>query len=668
MGHSAMNTLFKHVAFSVVLLVSCAAGVALAQEQAVEERVPSERDLLDTIRGDLVELRFESALAAIEALLGKPGMAPEDVFEAWVLRVQAHVAFGDFDAAEEDYRRLLGMRPGYVPESSLTPRKAMDLFTKVRNTMVGRLVIELDPPDAVLMVGGERLIPDPEGLVALLAGDHLIRAEHSGHDPFEYRVVIEAGVEESVVIRLTPNARTVIISSDQADVAVWLDGQPVGVTAIPLDGPLGGDAQLVLEDLPLGEHHFELSKACFRTERFDELLAVDLLDKTALVLGPFQMVVSKSTLMIGGSPSGIEISLDGQLIGTLPLDPYQTCPGSHHISAHFSGRTLWSTTTTIEAGSEVPIEVSARPNIVLIGVTDWPSGLISFGEMFNRLEWPQAPVDGELSTLAGWRQLKLPGDADLALAVVPASRQGARARWYLYSPILRVVHQLDRAPGTSGRPVWETPLRGLHSVDDLAGEVVLVAGTAAGSPAAALGLTPGDRIVSLNDAPVTSSAQLAALVIDAGAEDAKFIWTGRDGTLMEAQLPSVSSPLLQASVDSLEQAILRAAWALVDAISSVDNAPAALSNLALLLSTAGQHDLAVDTWRRVQWAGRPGIGDGTTWYFMGRELESIGDEAAAIAAYRKAAASDATAGHDFGPTVRLAATDRLADLGVKLKP
>ena len=43
---------------------------------------------------------------------------------------------GDLDGAEQDYREILLLRPGYEPEATLTPEKAMVRYRKVRNELI----------------------------------------------------------------------------------------------------------------------------------------------------------------------------------------------------------------------------------------------------------------------------------------------------------------------------------------------------------------------------------------------------------------------------------------------------------------------------------------------------------------------------------------------------
>ena len=171
--------------FPIALLLAALALPSVAQDaEALTER-------LDSIREDLVELRFEKALAALQTLLGDPRMSPTDRTETWILLSQTHVAFGDLAAAEEDYRAILAMRPAFRPSVTLTPKKAMDRFEKVRKQLVGQLKIEVDPSDALLTVDGIPMHLGPDGTLSLLGGrEVIIHAERDGFDSFEYPVQV----------------------------------------------------------------------------------------------------------------------------------------------------------------------------------------------------------------------------------------------------------------------------------------------------------------------------------------------------------------------------------------------------------------------------------------------------------------------------------------------
>jgi hypothetical protein len=144
-------------------------------------------------------------------------------------------------------------------------------------------------------------------------------------------------------------------------------------------------------------------------------------------------------------------------------------------------------------------------------------------------------------------------------------------------------------------------------------------------------------------------------------------WLSPDGTAHRGQLSGTETARLMLRPADAADAMVRAAWAVVDSVCDSELAPVATANLALLLLDFERHELAVRAWKRVVLPKRPGIGHGTVQYYLGRALERLGQEQEAIRAHKAAAASDATAFDDEGPAVAPAARDRLADLGVSSK-
>lgn len=657
----------------LVLLVLLPAGPAALSQQPTDpgSTAPARpsRDLLDSIREDLVNLRFERALAAIEALLGEPGMSEAERAEALVLRAQAHVAFGDLDAAEDDFREILRMRPGYQPEASLTPAKGMQRYRKVRAELVGQLRVTLEPADSRLSVDGRGVTPDVGGLVPVLSGEHVVRADRAGHDPVQQTVVVEAGQEQPLRLQLLPNARTVVLRTEPEGVEVFLDGISMGRTARPDEGVGAGQraAEIVLENVPLGEHDFELKKECFRTERLRDSVTIDLLDRTPKVYKPVQMAPASSSLVLAGGPSSAQVFVGGEPVGRLPLEPLAVCPGERRVEVRVAGRRIWQETVSLEEAIERRVEIAPRPNAALVGAERWPAELADCGSRLSTTAGIVPPAGADLSSASGWAGVGLSEDTDLALAVVPAERRGAADRWYLFSPVLHQVTRLDAPPQPLPGTRWSRTLWGFLVVDSHVGGQGVVADVVADGPAAAAGLKAGDRIVTVGGREVAGAAEIRHTLAAASPERPLEIgWLTLAGESLSAELRGQSSPLLHVRSQELPDLMFRAAWAGVDALVSPGEAPAALSNLALIFGTLGQYEVAVDVWRRVRWDQRPGIGEGTRQYYLGRDLEALGREDEAVQAYRAAAASDATVLDDAGPRVAPAARDRLADLGVSL--
>jgi hypothetical protein len=504
----------------------------------------------------------------------------------------------------------------------------------------------------------------------LLAGrEAVIHVERDGFDPFDYPVQVEANEVRPIKLLLTPNARTVVLTTEPDGVEVFLDGVAVGTTARPMTSSVVTlPAELVLQNLPLGEHVFELRKECYRTEVIEEILNVDLLDRSPRRFNPVIMLAARSTLLLEEGPEGARVEADGRPLGSLPLEPSELCPGDRELLVEFGGRILWKSVEFMESGQEVRVRVQPRPNVVLVGADEWPDALAEFAERFNDTGRVRVPPATDLSQVVGWKGVDLPDGTDLALAVIPSERVGARDRWVLYSPILQMVEELDVAPEGGRRPEWERRVWGLRTVDSEVGGSGRVAWVREGGPGQVVGLNVGDRIVRVGDAEPTTSTPLRELLSDATDElgRARIAWIPSSGERQEGTLEAGVSPFLRAGPTAVGEAAMRAAWAVVDAVRSSDRAASALANLALLFSEFGYHDLAVQTWRRVRWEDRGGIGEGTADYYLGAELARLGLEEEAIAAYRRAAASSSTVVDDDGPQVAPAAIDRLVDLGVTL--
>jgi hypothetical protein len=639
-----------------------------ATRDDVEEDSPARRSL-DAIHADLVELRFEQALSAIEALLGSNELLEDDRVEALVLRAQGHVAFGDLKAAEQDYRDILSLRAGFVPDPSMTPRKALERFEKVQAAMIGRVILRMLPPDADVTVDGRPIPVGAEGEIALVAGEHRLHASRAGFDAETQTVFVAAGRSASLELRLRPNARSVIVFTEPDGVDVTLDGTWVGRTERPDPDSIdvaGAPAQLLLENVPLGEHTIELSRDCYRNERRTDFLDVDLLNVTPKLYKKVRMIPVRATLVAESGPVGARVLVDGEDVGAIPLEPHALCPGLHEIEVRRGERRIWSDSREFSEGETTSLPVEARPNVLIVGAPDWPSELIRYRSMVNEVGAEARAPRGDPSELSTWHGADVPRDVDLVLARRAGPREGETDTWFAYSPILEYTTPLDLARADLGRPRWTLPSWGLRTVDSEVGGALRVAQVTEGSAAAAAGIARGDRILSVGGARVASTHQLRRF-LDASSWKAPLAveWTTTEGEPRRANLRAAPSVLLESDPEGRSgSAAIRAAWALASAEGDGEWAAAAQANLALLYSAHGHHESAARSWRRVDWEDRAGIGQGTAQYYLGRELERLGLESEAAAAYRRAAHSSGTAVDDEGPRIAGAARDRLSDLGL----
>ena len=630
------------------------AGVTVEAAEIVPGEPSTPRELLESIRDDLIQLRFEKALAALEPLLLRSGLSDDERIEAWVLRSQTHAAFGDLGAAEEDYTQILLRRPSWSPDPNLTPRKAMDRYGKVRDKLIGKVRFVLDPADSTLVIDGAE-VPDALLPIAMLAGTHELQVARRGHDPVEQTVDVEAGESVDLEISLIPNARTVILRTEPDDVEVWLDDVLVGRTQ--RTETFGSDAaELVIEDVPIGEHRFEFRKECRRTERFADALNVDLLDRAPKRYDTVRLPESNVLITPEGGPTGTKLRVDGVEVATLPVDVVQACPGQRVIEALYEGRLLWSETLELTEALPLTLAIRARPNLVLIGMDRLPRELAVLDSQVN-VSVSDRSASGDLAQAATWDRLRFSRDTDLVLARADADvRQGVSSAWWLYSPVLRTLETLVDPPDAV-EPSWTTSVWGLVVADD--GNPLIVE-RLAGTEKPAV----GSRLTSLGGQDVPSaSAVVAALAAAAADGSISASWLAADGSTVEGSIGASQSPWLVEHPPAGIADMFRAAWAVVASESDGSHAASALANLALLFGAHGEHEFALRTWRRVTWPDRAGIGAGTVAYYTGRALQALGRDREAVDALRRAAQSAGTAVSDEGPPVAPAARDRLADLG-----
>ncbi|HET9300204.1 MAG TPA: PDZ domain-containing protein [Candidatus Polarisedimenticolaceae bacterium] len=572
-------------------------------------------DPLAPARAKLESAAFEQAIRELDKVIAGD-VPPEVRLDARVLRAQALVALGDTKKAEAEWTAILQERPGFRPDPAAVPAKAMKRFDAVRAAKVGTVRLDLDPQDAALAVDGKPAVLDADGTLPVLAGAHTLRAERSGFDPAEATVAVTAGASVDLPLRLSPNARSVLVQAEPAGAEVFLDGQSMGRVEVPAGG---GTPALLLRDLPLGEHAFEVRLACYRTAHADELLNVDLLDRAPKHLGPFRLERAQGTL----APSGLDgatLSVDGKRVGVLPLDPFVACAGTRRVEAARAGRRLWSGTVEVHEGEPLKLVLMPRPTLALAG-GDPPA----WAEAWS-VETGDPP----------------PESVDLLWS-------GGEAR----SPQLDVVVPSDD-PLLSGPPLRGKRTIGVGLADAEPWGMARIVRLRKDGPAARAGVRLGERIAAIGGKPVRSTKEAEASIAAAGEGALELTLEAGAGESRKVSVTPAITPVLLPPPADKPQAALRLAWAAAEAAARPDDVAAA-ADLVLALAAAGRTQAAAEAWRSRTWPARSGISKETVEYFLGRALQRAGDAASAGKVLAEAAASRATAESDDGPAIAPAA-------------
>lgn len=639
--------------------IAFAAAPARAQEPGAGD--------LDAARAELEAARFDKALALLDALLARPDVDPSLAASALSLRAQARVATGDLARAEQDWKRLLLLRPDYEPDAATTGRKARERFDRVAATVVGVLKLEVDPPQARIAVDGKPVTPAADGTLRLPAGERRLEIDAPGFDPASLGATVLAGDIVPVRVRLVPNARSVVLRTEPDGVEVRLDGALLGVTSRPAEAAAASApafaraARLEVADLPLGEHVFELTKPCYRTTRVRVQVQVDVADRGAIALETVALDPARSVVAVRGTPEGAEVRADGAPLGRIPVEGAALCAGSRDFEVRAGGRIVWRERMDLPEQGTATLEVAPRPQAVLLGSATWPASLRELEGVWGLEARADLPAGVDLRSAEGWGRIDLPADTDLAAAVLPAEAGDGVGRIVVYSPLLRSVETLEGPPRSARRPARSRPTLGVRLADLPDGGVVL-AEVVPGGPGAAAGLVEGAAMGVLAGRVLTSARQARAVVAELtpGSKVTVELAVPGEAEPRRVEVAVGSTPAIVAATEGPGGRAIGAAWAAVDGVGGEDR-PTALAQLGSLLLSAGRAESAADAFSRA--ASLPGATAGAVDYLLGRALAAAGKEEAARAAFARARDARARVDAD-GPPLAPAAADHLADLGV----
>jgi hypothetical protein len=231
----------------------------------------------------------------------------------------------------------------------------------------------------------------------LVAGGHRSAAAQSGFDPCETTITVVPDQEAPVEVLLAANSRSLVVRTELPGVKVRLDGEDVGETA-------GDVPELRLDRVPVGEHVIELSKPCYGSERLEKMLAVDLLERRPLIVGPVALEPLRGTIVLRGVPPGADVLLDGSPGARPGIERSAVCPGRHTLEVRAGGRAVFWSEPDVEVDAEVALDFVPRPNVALLGSSSLPPGFESLAAKVSTRPGPPLPDGLDAGSPSAWRR------------------------------------------------------------------------------------------------------------------------------------------------------------------------------------------------------------------------------------------------------------------------
>jgi tetratricopeptide (TPR) repeat protein len=486
--------------------------------------------------------------------------------------------------------------------------------------------------------------------------------------------------------------------------------------------PNRAGARLEITNLPLGSRAIELRRKCYEPVRFN----MELPEAKDYFAEPLKLQESLASVRLTSEPPGALIFLDGEPMGRTPREIEGVCAGRHRLEVkHQAGKFLQD--LVLGRNESVTIDCPIRPTLAFLGVVaEGPNGeralpeaselLASHLAKIRSLNFISAPRE-TVNRLLQAESLSLKSlvvgatrdtdDADsgrkgsvrkvteklaaqlevqgFLVAVLPEQRVTQTAVLHLLAAANAEPDSWDVAFAESlsytrflsavdQRAVQYKPWTGLITVDTRQHEGVPVLRVVPGSPAALAGVEPGVVLFAVDGQPVKRTSDLIAAVELKKAHDVLGLHLrGPSGdrvvevrlALTPQEIPLNDSTLLYNKVmmDLRQQ---------VDGYPGTERAALARLNLGLCamhfddFASAREHlQRAAEPPEQGGLPVRPGISQGTAFYYLGLAWERLGREYKVQAqnAYKEAARfKDATLFNNDGPTAAPIAERRAGSL------
>ncbi|MFT4768257.1 MAG: sulfatase activating formylglycine-generating enzyme [Glaciecola sp.] len=280
--------------------------------------------------------------------------------------------FGDRFLLRSGSYPLRVVAVGYHPyESDVAVTKdATQRQEVILQPLPGRLAMESDPAGATLTVDGEVIGVTPLIDLPIEAGSRVLRLELPRYLPLEQTIEVTGrDIQQRLDLSLDPAWANVSVDSAPAGAELLIDGIPVGKTPATLE-VLQGEHELVLE-LPgfAGEQ---------RVLNIEPGVAQDL--------GSVVLIPATGVLSLRSTPSGANVSVDGEFAGQTPLELELEPNMDHRISLSRAGYRRASETLRMKAGSSLERMLNLTPLLgdVLVKVSPAEAELLVNGQPVGR--------------------------------------------------------------------------------------------------------------------------------------------------------------------------------------------------------------------------------------------------------------------------------------------
>jgi tetratricopeptide (TPR) repeat protein len=651
---------------------------------------------------------FDRAILQLEPNRGDV-RARELLVKAYQFRARARLGVGDPAAARLDLLALLQLQPGFrLPEE--VSESLRNLFTEVRQTVIGDRLIVITPENAQVEIDGQP-VKDLTQPIAFTAGKHVLSARRPGYSSVVDRAFdVEPGTSMELALPLARNAATVTVVTNPVGVEVIVDGVSRGLTESSQSSTTLSAPKLI-SDLDVRAHRFEFVRPCFTS--VSHTIDIDKFDDRTLP--PVKLERAIATVTVETVTPGVVVFVDNLARGPAPLTLPDVCEGKHTVELR-SPHGRYLRRVDLKPGDRETIAGELYPTFALVSSSGGVEGLRGAGD-------PRADVEARLREVRGFTlyapaldaaqdalrrrdltpdwlafdrqgrplgaaQKLTPGlrvqlSSDLArmfeaqgvASVTIASEGGAGQSDVVLSLLASGSSEPDLLPvrlddaDSLRRTIQRLdvnfstfrPSLGMLAVDvsGPVGTIVIAADVI--DAVKAKGLLPADRIVAVNGKKINDVAGLNGVLQTLGPKATVTLDVMQNTTPKKVEVPLLEQPRAINLGDQslLFNPLLMHLRHLLAFAANTPAEPVIRLNIGIALMRLGNWEDARREFEQTTLPDGSGVGQGTVQYHLGACYEKLGRFNDAAQAWRKAKDSAAWLTED-GPPVKELAEARLA--------
>ena len=239
------------------------------------------------------------------------------------------------------------------------PGVKLDRGEKIVNRITdetGFLTVSTVPDGATLTINGKEMGRSPQQL-ELMAGRYVVVAELGGlyHEASEEVALGTSGVR--LTLELAPAFGRLEVSSEPSGADVWLDGEKVGTTPYSKD------------KLRSGTYELRVERALHLTHKATVAVRDGETTREAV-----RLTANYGALVVESEPSGADVWLDGEKVGTTPYSRDKLRSGSYELRVERALHLSHKATVAVRDGQPTREAVRLTANYGALVVESEPAG------------------------------------------------------------------------------------------------------------------------------------------------------------------------------------------------------------------------------------------------------------------------------------------------------